>query len=484
MEVVAADTRTSALLLLAAKVRVDLRAAGDVAGHEFHGNQWSEGTVLGKSGTPLTLFHGSTAKGMTTQTLDPNATRVRPATTPTGVAFTSDERQAAGYARMPGKASEGGNKFGSVVKANLVMNNPLDITKDVKAGQKAGKTFGDAKREALTKLTPAHDGMIFRGDRYNSDEYVVFSKEQIREPHSARSLSANSDNTHVHRAADAHYDKMLLVVSAAFMRGKKAYKLDGIDAAVKAIHASLKATLPSVLLTVMKMSGASALKMLPRARAAKTFTTEKGLTRKEAIARARKLTKKDFRAVKYDAKTGELKVLSAIINIASFRALAPQRVGQPHDTKGDFGLAFNVSDPNAVAWAENHAAELADGISETSRERIQNAVARAVDGDGIDAAYDDILDAIGDEARADMIVRTEVMDAANEGLAQSWDQAQEAGLLPDNATKVWIAADGCCDECDAVDGEEVPLDEDFSAGDDPPLHPNCRCTMGIGTGAA
>lgn len=180
------------LLLIAARNAGTLRGLGDLPGHEFHGNQWAAGTVLCKDGTPLTLYHGSTAKGMTRQTLDPNAARVRPATTPTGIAFTSDERAAHGYARSPGKASEGGGKFGSVVKANLVMHNPLDITKDVKTWQKQGKSFGDAKREALKKLTAAHDGMIFRGDRVNNDEYVAFSSHQIREPH-VRSVKALGD---------------------------------------------------------------------------------------------------------------------------------------------------------------------------------------------------------------------------------------------------------------------------------------------------
>ncbi len=81
-----------------------------------------------------------------------------------------------------------------------------------------------------------------------------------------------------------------------------------------------------------------------------------------------------------------------------------------------------------------------------------------------------------------MIARTEVMDAANEGLAQSWSQAVEAGLLTGNEKKVWIATSDACPECEEVDGEEVPMDDDFSVGDDPPLHPNCRCTMGLSVG--
>jgi hypothetical protein len=323
-----------------------MRGLGDVEGHEFHGNQYIAGTVLGKDGEPLTLFHGSTAKSMTTRTLDLNATRVRAQTTPNGVAFTSDERAAHGYARTPGKMSEGGNKFGSVVKANLVLKNPLDITKDVKVGQKKGMTFGDAKREALKKLTSEHDGMIFRGDRVNNDEYVAFHSHQIREPKQIRG--------------------------------------------------------------------------------------------------------------------------------AELRTLKP-------GTNVKLKMSFDASNPRAAKWAKQHATELADGISETSRERIRNAVERVHEEGDLRESYDEILDAVGDEARAGVIARTETMMAANEGQRESWDQAVESGLLSEDSRVQWIATSGCCDECDALDEEERTLDGVYpDPGEDgPPLHPNCRCTEGI-----
>lgn len=83
--------------------------------------------------------------------------------------------------------------------------------------------------------------------------------------------------------------------------------------------------------------------------------------------------------------------------------------------------------------------------------------------------------------RAESIARTEIMDALNAGQQAAWEQAQAEGLLSPNATKEWIVTpdDLLCPECGAMDGKRVPLDEDFEDGD-PPLHPNCRCTMGIG----
>ncbi len=83
--------------------------------------------------------------------------------------------------------------------------------------------------------------------------------------------------------------------------------------------------------------------------------------------------------------------------------------------------------------------------------------------------------------RGETIARTEVMGALNAGALESAAQAQAAGLLSKEAVKEWIATADCCDDCDDLDGEQVPLDEDFpdDGGDGPPLHPNCRCSVAV-----
>lgn len=83
--------------------------------------------------------------------------------------------------------------------------------------------------------------------------------------------------------------------------------------------------------------------------------------------------------------------------------------------------------------------------------------------------------------RAETIARTEVMDALNAGQDEAWSQAQEAGLLSEDATKEWIVTpdDLLCEQCEPYDGKTVPITEEFADGD-PPLHPRCRCTIGIG----
>lgn len=85
------------------------------------------------------------------------------------------------------------------------------------------------------------------------------------------------------------------------------------------------------------------------------------------------------------------------------------------------------------------------------------------------------------KSRADSIARTEVMDALQTGQDEAWAQAQDKGLLSDNATKEVILTDDACEECVAIAEEgPVPIDEDFSE-DGPPFHPRCRCTTAIST---
>jgi hypothetical protein len=187
-------------------------------------------------------------------------------------------------------------------------------------------------------------------------------------------------------------------------------------------------------------------------------------------------------------------------------------------------MAFNVTDPRAIEWAANRAGELVVTTSQAVRDDIRGVItsafvnqtnpreiagmidrqvglfprwANAVEnrfqssltsfmgggmsyGDAHDRAQN-LADAYRErliDKRCTMIARTEVIRAANEGRAQSWQQAADAGLIdPATTTKEWIAESDACDECSDLDTEEVLMDDDFSSGDDmPPAHPNCRCT--------
>ncbi|MCR4301808.1 MAG: phage minor head protein [Sulfuricaulis sp.] len=155
-------------------------------------------------------------------------------------------------------------------------------------------------------------------------------------------------------------------------------------------------------------------------------------------------------------------------------AKAPKKIGI-------FELQFDAENEAAAAWAAEHAAELADGLSATSEQAIKDAVERAMLEGDLRTLFDDVLKAVGDEARARLIARSEAMLAANEGQRQLWDQAQEKGLLDDTAIVAWIATSGACEQCTELDGKTRTLNGEYplNGGAGPTLHPNCRCTEGI-----
>ncbi len=186
--------------------------------------------------------------------------------------------------------------------------------------------------------------------------------------------------------------------------------------------------------------------------------------------------------------------------------------------------AFDVTDPRATAWAAARSGELVVGIGESVRAEIRQLItssfvnqidprqiareiprqiglfprwAAAVENsyqrnrtsflaEGLtsteaEARAERLAEAYRDrliDSRSMMIARTEVMTAANEGRAISWQQAQDAGLVDlSNSSKEWIAEADACEECSIYDGEIVAANDDFSSDDGmPPAHPNCRCT--------
>lgn len=150
---------------------------------------------------------------------------------------------------------------------------------------------------------------------------------------------------------------------------------------------------------------------------------------------------------------------------------------------GPLRMRFDVKNERAIAWAKKHAAEMVKDVTKTTREDIKDAIVNAFQKGTLRSAYEDILEAVGDKARANLIARTESMRAANGGQREAWQQAQDEGLLPKRARKVWIYTDdgSVCDECTELDGKRAPLDGEYpdDGGEGPPLHPNCRCTEGI-----
>jgi hypothetical protein len=237
-------------------------------------------------------------------------------------------------------------------------------------------------------------------------------------------ILANSKKYPVRQAGDDIESKFSVAMRAAFAVARK--RLPNVDAAVKSLQSALGQTLPALV--------------------------SKGL---EAGGKATVL---------------RLKVAE------SFRSAANKLTMQ-----------FNADNPRAVKWAKDHAAELIDGIGKTTRERLEAAIAAHQVGDTSDKDYSSALDdAVGDEARAETIARTEAMTVVHRGQREAWDQAIDDGLLSGDEKRVWIVTpdDLLCPICEPLDGVEANLDGEYESDegetfDGPPAHPNCRCTEGL-----
>ncbi|BCA57692.1 phage portal protein [Sphingomonas sp. HMP6] len=163
------------------------------------------------------------------------------------------------------------------------------------------------------------------------------------------------------------------------------------------------------------------------------------------------------------------------------------------EAAGEVGLfdkaTLNRVTARATAWAHERSAELVgmkwiDGelvanpkaewsISENTRKMLRSSISKAME-DGLSNA--ELAKAIrADTAfsadRASMIARTETAIADVQGSLAGY---RASGLVEG---KQWLSSDDCCDDCAALDGTIVGLDEDFPGGSDAPLHQNCRCDI-------
>lgn len=187
-------------------------------------------------------------------------------------------------------------------------------------------------------------------------------------------------------------------------------------------------------------------------------------------------------------------------------------------------IAFDVTNPRAVAWIRAHAAELVrKNIIENGQQAIRQVMLRAfekgmppkqtaewireyigllprqatavdnyrawlleekgylkVDADRLAKQYAQILI----KQRATVIARNETMTASNEGQRELWRQAVDGGQLRANEwQREWIVTpdDRLCELCEPMQGKKAAIPEGTYEGgsDGPPLHVQCRCVEGL-----
>jgi len=179
-------------------------------------------------------------------------------------------------------------------------------------------------------------------------------------------------------------------------------------------------------------------------------------------------------------------------------------------------MEFDRTNPEALEWAHQHAAEMVTNITDDVQDAIRLVVVQGFENGSSpytiaqlirgsiglterDAAammkrqLEDLSHGMSAQraaeraerygaklirTRALTIARTEALKAANEGQKQLWRIATKKGLLTSRDMKVWITADPC-PICAPLEGETVPINSNFSVGQDPPLHPRCRCTVSL-----
>lgn len=190
-------------------------------------------------------------------------------------------------------------------------------------------------------------------------------------------------------------------------------------------------------------------------------------------------------------------------------------------------MRFDLDNPYVFQWIDSHAAELVTQVSNETKkaiaavirgafeqgdpprkaamairplvgltERDSKAVMNywrtvASDGNRTARTASDMADTYGrrlHRRRAELIARTETINASAAGSRFSFEQAQAQGLTLPGSMQEWIAAvesKRTCPRCLAMDGQRVPIGQPFQSDIGPimgpTLHPACRCAVSLYT---
>jgi SPP1 gp7 family putative phage head morphogenesis protein len=154
----------------------------------------------------------------------------------------------------------------------------------------------------------------------------------------------------------------------------------------------------------------------------------------------------------------------------------------------DLGISFNLANPRAVAYVNQHGAQNVRGINDTTRSYLQTVITQGVDegwsyarmAKAIKDRYAEFAVGVPQQhirSRAELIAVSETGNAYENGSNIVVRDLQDAGLVME---KSWLTVnDNRVDpHCLANEAQGwIPFDEAFSDGSMHPLsHPACRCT--------
>ncbi len=150
------------------------------------------------------------------------------------------------------------------------------------------------------------------------------------------------------------------------------------------------------------------------------------------------------------------------------------------DALAEVGIdqGFDLQNPRALDFLNQHALENSSSYSDTMKEdialEVQNGVEQGQSVDGIATTLGTFFNDQSDY-RAERLARTETIDAYAQGNLEGYRQS---GVV---TGKEWLFDGGDCVTGECPDNENdgvIGLDDNFSSGDDaPPAHPNCECAL-------
>jgi SPP1 gp7 family putative phage head morphogenesis protein len=221
----------------------------------------------------------------------------------------------------------------------------------------------------------------------------------------------------------------------------------------------LQAELQSELL-VEVVDGGRRVKLEPIQKATVRFRFD--AERREAAAWAAKEAGQLIQGITQE----QLTFVQELISQAELGAYTPANAAKTlRDMENGLGLTMQQAE-----WVQNFEARRITELMDQGF-GYEAAVARA---QGATARYADRIY----RYRTETIARTEILRASNEGRNQAWQQGIDEGFINPQQEKEWSvnADDRLCDICAPLDGQRVLVTAEWPWGD-PPIHPNCRCTV-------
>ncbi len=146
-------------------------------------------------------------------------------------------------------------------------------------------------------------------------------------------------------------------------------------------------------------------------------------------------------------------------------------------------IAWDLQRPDVERYLANHAAELVQGINDTTRTRLATVLRQGVrEGKSIEQITQDVMGAARSMSveRSRLIAQTETLRGYNAGAVSAMRASEVVSGM-----RFVDGQFGACPYCQALNGKIVSLDEGFSydvgqrtiSAPHPPVHPGCRCTI-------